>query len=437
MARRAQGQVLGRETAKGITWALRFQAYGKRHYLTLGSQRDGWSRERAEEELRSVLADVGREIWIPPTRAVRPIAMEAGRSEETDFHRFASDWLASRKGEIGERSLAYYRWALQYHLLPYFADWGLREIDVDAVDGYRRFKVLQSEKRRAAPGPIRPKPGRHGSSPRALSAATINKTIEVLQGVLSLALEYGHIERNPAVGRRRRLKLPPTAPVYLDTIEQIEALFEGARRLDAGRTSKLHDRLPLVGVLLLAGLRVGEVCGLRWRDLDLANARLRVARSKTQAGLRQVTLLPLLRDQLDAHRVVVGETDPDDHIFPNGSGRARDKDNLRNRVLDPVLVETDKILISRGHPPLPGRITPHKLRHTFASILMACGEDPTSVMAQLGHTDPRFTLRVYAHRLSRGAGQRRRLKALVYGSGGGQEQTIGWRGLGGGHADAP
>lgn len=82
-------------------------------------------------------------------------------------------------------------------------------------------------------------------------------------------------------------------------------------------------------------------------------------------------------------------------------------------MLDPVLVETDRVLLAAGHPPLPGRITPHKLRHAFASILMGIGEDPTWVMAQLGHTDPRFTLRVYAHPLVGDAAGRRRLRELV------------------------
>jgi integrase len=58
-------------------------------------------------------------------------------------------------------------------------------------------------------------------------------------------------------------------------------------------------------------------------------------------------------------------------------------------------------------------VTPHKLRHTSASILVACGEDPASVMAQLGHTDPKFTLRVYTHLMRRDPTERARLKALV------------------------
>jgi integrase len=57
----------------------------------------------------------------------------------------------------------------------------------------------------------------------------------------------------------------------------------------------------------------------------------------------------------------------------------------------------------------------HKLRHTFASILVAIGRDPTHVMQQLGHTDPAFTLRVYAHTMRGSEEERERLKALVEG----------------------
>jgi integrase len=407
--------VIRRKTKGGVVWALRFRAYGTRQYHTLGAEADGWTRRKAEMELQNVLADVRRGIWTPPTRGAGQVAKEKADAEPT-FHRFSSDWIAGRRGEISDSGLEYYAWALSHHLLPYFADWKLSEIDVESVDAYRRFKVLQSEERRAALAKGRPKLPRTESPARPLSAATINKTIDVLQAVLSLAVEYGHIDRNPASGRRRRLKLPPRATAYLDRVDQIEAVLDAAHLLDTRQHAQTTGRRPLVAVLILAGLRASEACGLRWRDIDLANGRLQVGRSKTQAGLREVTLLPLLRDDLLAHKATTGDVSPDDPVFTSASGKARDKDNLRSRVLDPVLVEADRLLMARGHAPLTGRITPHKLRHTFASILVACGEDPASVMAQLGHTDPKFTLRTYTHLMRREPAERERLKALVYGA---------------------
>jgi integrase len=53
--------------------------------------------------------------------------------------------------------------------------------------------------------------------------------------------------------------------------------------------------------------------------------------------------------------------------------------------------------------------------HTFASILDVRGEDPPTVMGQLGHTDAAFTLRVYSHAMRRDSGDRDCLQALVEG----------------------
>ena len=80
-----------------------------------------------------------------------------------------------------------------------------------------------------------------------------------------------------------------------------------------------------------------------------------------------------------------------------------------------VVAHAEALLAARGRDPLPAGVTAHKLRHTFASILFVRGEDPPYVMAQLGHTDPAFTLRVYAHAMRRGEGDKEALKALVEG----------------------
>ena len=63
MARPATGAVV---TTKTGGYALRFTAYGKRRYVTLGGAGDGWDRDRAEAELLNVLADVRRGRWASP-----------------------------------------------------------------------------------------------------------------------------------------------------------------------------------------------------------------------------------------------------------------------------------------------------------------------------------------------------------------------------------
>jgi hypothetical protein len=89
-----------------------------------------------------------------------------------------------------------------------------------------------------------------------------------------------------------------------------------------------------------------------------------------------------------------------DPIFHTRSGRARDKDNVRNRVLGPCVEDASARRQADGHPPL-GRVTPHTLRRTFISLLLANGAELSYVMSQVGHTDEGTTLRIYAKVLRR------------------------------------
>jgi integrase len=90
MARRMSGQVLELDRKGGRTFAVRFRAYGKRRYVTLGTAAKGWTSRKAEEELENVLADVRRGIWKPPEPAVDEPA------PEPTFHEFGSEWLEAR-----------------------------------------------------------------------------------------------------------------------------------------------------------------------------------------------------------------------------------------------------------------------------------------------------------------------------------------------------
>ena len=250
-----------------------------------------------------------------------------------------------------------------------------------------------------------------------LGAESINKTLVRLAQILEVALEYGYIERNPARGRRRRLKVDRPRPVYLDSATHITVLLEAATELNARPTSRTEGRAPLIAVLMFAGLRVTEACCLRWRDVNLPSKRLTVRQSKTDAGARDVDLLPILQDALLDHRAKTFTGDQDAPVFTTARGKsrggqARDKDNVNARVVRPVVKRAGELLAERDLPPLPDGLTAHKLRHTFASALVACGEDPVFVMAQIGHSDPRFTLRVYTHLMRRGE-DRERLRDLV------------------------
>jgi len=106
---------------------------------------------------------------------------------------------------------------------------------------------------------------------------------------------------------------------------------------------------------------------------------------------------------------------PEQLVFPTRRGEAQDRNNIRSRTLGSALTRANEKLEDEGLPPLPEALTPHSLRHTFASLLFEAGATVPYVMAQLGHSDPKVTLSIYSHVLERKRDHGERLDALVRG----------------------
>jgi integrase len=432
MPRPATGQIVEDNRGRSTTFGLRFRAYGNREFVTLGTAEEGWTREKADTELQNILADVRRGIWKPPKPEPAP-AVE----QDPLFHAFASHWFETSKGEWSENTRLDYQWQLAHHLLPFFKNHRLSQITIAEVDRYRVAKIAESARRTKALADWRKRVAEAKDAakrrelarerpPRPLSAVCINKTITRLGQILEVAVEYPEyvITSNPARGKRRRLKVSKSAPVWLDSAEQIEALLDASSELDQHAKIKGgHDqkgglvyRRTLLATLVFAGPRIGELTALQWRDVDLAGNRITVRKAKTDAGMRRIDLLPALRDELAAYKAQAPDIAPDAFVFPSAKGTKMSQENVRARVLAKAVAKASENLTKAGDVPLPEGLTPHKLRHTFASILVALGVDPGSVMDQLGHTDPGFTLRVYRHGMRRDKAARDRLRALVGGA---------------------
>jgi len=161
--------------------------------------------------------------------------------------------------------------------------------------------------------------------------------------------------------------------------------------------------------------RIDEALGLRWSQVDLAAGKLRVRGTKTAAAARTIDMLPALRDELMALKVA---RDPgrDELVFGTSRGAKDSPSNVRRRVLAAAVEKANERLAREDAGELPDKLTPHSLRRTFASLLIALGRDPRVVMGQLGHTDPHLTLRVYAREMAREDGEREQLRALVEGA---------------------
>ncbi|HSZ69173.1 MAG TPA: tyrosine-type recombinase/integrase [Solirubrobacteraceae bacterium] len=98
-----------------------------------------------------------------------------------------------------------------------------------------------------------------------------------------------------------------------------------------------------------------------------------------------------------------------------GRGGRMSDDNFRSRVLRATVKRANENLERSDLPPLPDKLTPHSLRRTFCSLLYALGEDPGTVMDEMGHTDPALALRVYRQSMRRGEDEKAQMRALVEG----------------------
>ncbi len=239
-------------------------------------------------------------------------------------------------------------------------------------------------------------------------------------------MESELIARNPAWSRGRRVRERAPRRSYLETATQIKALLDAAGELDqqAHPACQHIERRAMLATLTFAGLRIGELCALRWRDVDLAGGWLHIG-STTDAGWRRVKTRGALRDEL----LAVRGRQQDAYLFPTAKGARMSDDNFRARVLGrPTAVFDGKErngtgavgganmrLEAAGLPPLP-KLTPHSLRRTFCSMLYALGEDPGTVMDEMGHTHPALALRVYRQAMRRGEDEKAQLGALVEGS---------------------
>ncbi len=388
MEKRALGEIRVHERQDGLrTYSLRFRVNGKRRSITLGTDADGWNDRRAERKLEDVLAEIRVGLWRPPQPP------EAVDEREITFHEFASRWWVARKEELRHKTQLDYEWQLRKHLLPFFADYPVCEIDLALVERYREDKLIERERVRAAAEVGQPLRDRRGQRRMPMSNGSINKTLVTLAQILESAVERGLVDSNPASGRRRRLKTSKPVRRHLEADDLKELLSVAA---DMDRTSPYRiGRRPMIAVMAKSGLRVTEMCLLRWRDVDVHHQRLIIGHAKTDAGVREVDLSLDVMEELMAWRASCKISDPDRFVFATVSGRPRDKDNVRQRVLGPVLKKTNELREQRGLAPLP-QVSPHALRRTYISLLIEAGAPLPYVMRQVGHEDSRTTLEVYA-----------------------------------------
>ena len=330
---------------RGGGYIVRWRFNGKQHSKKFDRKRDAQAFEAKQRTL------IQSNSFTPPARA--RITVEA----------LADEWFSTRT--VSPRTLHDYQEVWTNLIAPTWSTTRVENIRPDAITSW----VSTLAKR--------------------FSPARVNKAFTVFKQLLDFAVMGERLESNPAT-RAKTLAGRGFLP---------RPLTEKAHRyLTANEVRHLaaQDSTLTTMILTMAytGLRFGEVTALRVRDVDVLRSRVHVLRAFSEvngrlvpgppkSGLaREVPTPRFLRELLQER--VTSATSPDDLVFLAKKGGP-----FRNKTFRRLF---DAAVAASGLP----RLTPHDLRHTYASLSIHAGVGPKALQEAMGHADIRLTMNTYA-----------------------------------------
>ncbi len=322
--------------------------------------RDPLGRERsrsfarkadADRFMATVQADLIRGDWTDP------------RLSKITVEEWSERWVRT-KSHLKPKTLAGYRSNLQAHVIPAFGGYQLRHVDRMAVEEW--ITDLQAS---------------------GLGPSGIRQARQVLNSMLTLAVDAGYLPSNPVDGTSTP-RLPEPEMLFLDA-DQVDGLADTIR----------EPYGALVYLLAYGGLRWGEAAALRRKRCDLVRCRIEVAESLADVEgqlyfgatknhrSRMVAIPRFLRDRLATHLARHVPDDPEALVFTSPNGAPLRNSNFRRQIWYQAVEETG----------LPEDLRIHDLRHTCASLLAAAGANPKAVQVHLGHSSITVTMDRYTH----------------------------------------
>ena len=276
---------------------------------------------------------------------------------------------------IKENTIKGYRSQIDHQIKPFI---GHKQLASLTTADIQKFYNKIKKEGRVHPHPI------HG---HVLSDSMVRKIHMMLHEAMEVAVRERYIVRNPTDNT--------TIPKKTITEKQVLDDSQLNRFLEAIQGEPYwHD---FFYVEVMTGLRRGEICGIKWSDIDFNEGTLCIKRSvstkegggvsigetKTDAGVRTIIMPPsvatlLWKKRSDAINewVFPHYTNPSDPLHPSYAYKKL------------------KTLLKRLELPL---LRFHDLRHTFATQATDGGVDPKTLAGILGHTDASFTLDTYTH----------------------------------------
>lgn len=361
------GHVFRVERSRGPQWYAKFRLPDGRQvqrrlgpaWTERGRPPAGYFTKRlAEAWLRSTL-DEARRGTLPGM--VRTGATFADAAAE--YLRYISEDRGRKASTVDD-----YRSIIGIHLLPAFGEQRIEDITVASVEAFQ----ARLGKRLHRGRPITPR--------------TRNKILNVLSGIFSRARKVWGLPLNPAAELERHPHRQ-SGDIEVFSPEEVHALLRAAA--DA-RDAAVY------ATAAFAGLRMGELRALRWRDVDFPRSVIRVRASYAAGELSvpksgRVRSVPMIDDVAQRLALLSGRawfTGDDDLVFCEEAGTWLNDDRLRRRY--------ETALRAAGLR----RLRFHDLRHTFGSLAITRA-DIVEVQAWMGHADIQTTMR-YLHYRDRG-----------------------------------
>ncbi len=210
---------------------------------------------------------------------------------------------------------------------------------------------------------------------RGLSPKSLQRRLSACRSFYQWLLKHGVVVASPAAGIRAP-KAPRKLPQVLDVDEAVQ-LVELPTDVPLG----VRDR-AILELFYSSGLRLSELCALRWRDLDLADGLVTVLGKGSKQ--RSVPVGSHARKALDDWRRE-SRGQPDAAVFPGRGGA----------TITPRAVQLRLRQLAQRQG-LFKRVHPHLLRHSFASHVLESSGDLRGVQELLGHADI-ATTQIYTH----------------------------------------
>lgn len=280
--------------------------------------------------------------------------------QKITFPVFAEQWLHDYAAvQVKPSTYARYKEIINGSLVPFFGDVLLASITTAQVQKYVALGLSE------------------GKAP-----ATVQKALVLMKNMFKRAVEWDYLKQNPAVPVKPP-KIPHQEMDFL-TPDEIRAFIAAA-----------DDRWrPFFYTAIFTGMRLGELLGLQWSDIDWNSGVIHVRRSvwnntfqepKSRSSIRKIGMAPSLMKVLKDYSEDAPQSD-DDLVFCNDGGGLLFETNIRNRVFNPTLKKAGL-----------RKIRIHDLRHTYASLLINQGENLKYVQQQLGHASITTTVDRYGH----------------------------------------